>query len=451
VRKKGLLLGLVLGLAAGILLVPVVARPAANDTDRWTEEFFTPLAKVVFRIRTRYVEEVTPEQLLEGAYQGVLSKLDDYSSYIPTTRVEEFEGDARGEFGGLGIQISFKAQEKILKVEQPIPGTPAVRAGVLPEDVIVKIYDEPTGQTYDPSKFDTIHDAVRVLRGKPGTNVTITVVHKKSGEKEDITIKREIIAVPGVVGARIVDREHKIGYIYVARFHEHLLDDLKKRIKELKDQGMQALVLDLRFNPGGLLNSAVGLADVFLENAVVVSTEGRSSPKEVYRTRSGDVLDGAPMVVLVNRYSASASEIVAGAIKDNRRGILVGETTFGKGSVQTVFPVDGGGALRLTTARYYTPAGVCIEKTGVRPDIEVKLSDEDTVRLIREISRLETYQPEDEGADTTPLSQNEGDREGEEEVEPFSDVQLERAVDILKAILIQRSWATEPVEAAAAQ
>lgn len=449
-RKKGLLIAFVVGMTVGLLFGPVLAQ-SNNNWAQWRSGFFEPLSLAVRQIQMRYVDEVDPDELLVGAYHGILSKLDDYSNYIPKKRLEEFQGDTQGEFGGLGIQIRFDPLNKLLKVEQPIPGTPAFRKGVLAGDIITKVEDQPSGKTYDTSKFESVHDAVRILRGEVGTKVTITVFHKESREQEKITIERDTITVPGVRSAKIVEEEWNIGYVYIANFHEHTADDLREAIKELQQQNMQALVIDLRFNPGGLLTSAIDVSDMFLTDATVVSTRGRRSPEQVYRTRSKDLLVDAPIAVLVNGYSASASEIVAGAIKDNERGLIVGETTFGKGSVQSILPLGKKrGALKLTTAKYYTPSGTSIEKTGVKPHIEVTLSTKQNRQLAGEIASENGYPPvrkkktEEEDQQTGPQlpSPEEEGEETEEKEEPLRDDQLDRAIDVLKAVLVERRIST---------
>jgi carboxyl-terminal processing protease len=394
----------------------------------------------VQQVEERYVEEVEPADLLEGAYNGILSQLDEYSGYIPPERIDEFREDTQGEFGGLGIEITFDAIKKLLKVERPIPGTPAFDAGVMAGDIIIKVHDHVTGETYETHKFQSVHDAVRVLRGKEGTRVTITVVHMATAKQEELTIEREKIKIPGVRTAGMVDSEWKIGHVYVPTFHERTVDDLQKAIKNLNKQGMRGMVLDLRFNPGGLLPSAVNMADMFLNRGIVVSTRGRSEPEQVFKTHSEDILMGGPMVVLVNRYSASASEIVAGALKDHKRAIVVGETTYGKGSVQTILPLPGGeGAFKLTTAKYYTPSGVCIEDEGVKPHVEIKISAEETIELARYLSEL-SRRPEDgeNGGDADGNDETDGANGDNSEGEQFTDVQLERAVDMLKALLIEQ-------------
>jgi len=453
-----MLAGFAIGLTVGLLLVPVVGRSAGDyRRSAWEEKFFKPMAYAAIAIRERYVEEVTPEEVLEGAYQGMLSKLDDYSSYIPPKMLEEFEGDTKGEFGGLGIQIRFYPLKKLLRVEQPILGTPASKAGILAGDVITKVREEATGQEYDTTKFNDVHDAVRVLRGDAGTKVTITVVHETTRKEETITITRAVIKVPAVRAVQMVDDEHKIGYIYLAYFHESTRKDLLEAVAKLQQDGMKALIMDVRFNPGGLLVSSVEVSDVFLADQLVVSTRGRAEDEKVFRAETGDALGGAPLLLLVNRYSASASEIVAGAIKDNKRGLLVGEKTFGKGSVQTIIPLqDRKSALKLTTAKYYTPRGVCIENTGIKPDIVVAISDEDTRKLVQVLGEDYPPKPKKEELEDIEIPvpvKPEGEQPAEEKKEePFKDVQLERAVDILTAILIEqeRREGPAPAEAEAA-
>ncbi len=434
IQRKGLVVGIVLGFALGIFLGPIVAfSDRGNGNNDWQEEFFFPLLGAVRLIQNHYIEEVTPQQLLRGAYNGMMSELDRYSSYIPEERLEQFEEDTHGEFGGLGIQIPFDPLQKILRVEEPIPGTPAFRQGVMARDIITDIYDYPTDTHHKAADLESVHDAVRILRGDVGTKVRITVIHEDTGQEEEFTITRETITIPGVQTAGIIDETWSIGYIYVPTFHERTIEDLRKAVIELQESGMRGLILDFRFNPGGLLSSAIDVSGMFMEDAVVVSTEGRRTPQEIFETKTPDVLTAAPLIVLVNSYSASASEIFAGAIKDNNRGLIIGETTFGKGSVQTVRPLQNrAGALKLTTAAYYTPAGVSIEEQGVKPHIEVLLSDEENRRLARKLSerddRFRDGEDEKDG--------DGGDVPSSEEENDFEDIQLIRAVDVLKGLLI---------------
>jgi len=438
IKNKGVLTGVLLGFTLGIFIGPfVVFSGSDNDSNEWQKDFFTPLMWAVHHIQNQYIEDVTPQQLLRGAYSGMTSELDRYSSYIPPERLDQFEEDSHGEFGGLGIQISYDPLKQILRVEEPIPGTPAFRQGVMANDIITEIYDYSSETQYDTSELDSVHDAVRILRGEPGTKVQITVIHEHSGEVEEFVITREIIEIPGVQGAEIIDREWDIGYVYVPTFHERTIEDLREAVVELQENGMRGIILDFRFNPGGLLSSAVDVSDIFMEDSVVVSTRGRRSPEKVFETETDDVLTAAPLIVLVNSYSASASEIFAGAIKDNKRGIIIGETTFGKGSVQSVLPLQNRhGALKLTTAAYYTPSGISIEDKGIVPHIEVNLTEEQNRGLARKLSDIRRRYPDENEdnsyEDTTPgVETIENEEEGE-----IEDIQLQRAVDVMKALLL---------------
>jgi len=414
-NSKAVLAGIIIGFALGIYFGPVVAlSERENNQNELQEKFFQPLAEAVHHIQNRYVDDVTPDRLLEGAYHGIMNELDDYSAYIPEERLDQFEEDAIGEFGGLGIQITFDPFERILRVEEPIPGTPAFNKGVLAGDIITEIYDYETEEHYETREFTSVQDAVTVLRGEADTDVRITVIHEDTGDENEYVITREIIELPGVQGVNIIDDELKIGYIYTPSFHERTIEELQEAVKELLDKGMEGLILDFRFNPGGLLSSAIDISDMFLKDATVVSIKGRHMPEQIYETKTDDVLTEAPLVVLVNQHSASASEIFAGAIRDNERGLIVGESTFGKGSVQSVIPLQQHvGALMLTTAAYYTPDGTHIEDEGIAPDIEVTLDDEETRELGQNLSRMDSQREKDE----------------------FEDIQLQEAIEAMKELL----------------
>ncbi len=440
IKRKGLIAGIIIGFALGIYVGPMMALSGSgNENDEWQEKFFGPLLEVMHLVQNSYVEEVSPDELLEGAYHGIMNELDDYSSYIPEGRLEQFEEDTHGEFGGLGIQITFDPFEEILRVEEPIPGTPAFDKGVLAGDIITEIYDYETEQRYETRKFESVHDAVEVLRGDAGTDVRITVIQEDTGNEEEITITREIIELPGVQGVGMIDDdEWNIGYIYAPSFHERTVEDLREAVKKLQGEDMEGLILDFRFNPGGLLSSAIEISDMFLEEATVVSVKGRKMPEEVFETETDDVLTDAPLVVLVNSHSASASEIFAGAIKDNERGLIVGEPTFGKGSVQSVIPLrQHTGALMLTTAAYYTPDGTHIEDEGVGPHIEVVLEDEENRKLGRHLSRMDNRSKEDNEKEKDDADRGASDPdEDTTEEEAFEDIQLQRAIDAIKTLLI---------------
>lgn len=448
-RRRGLWLGILVGLVIGLGISSLPVRSNSEVRSGLIDEFFRPLAWLISEIDSNYVEDVKTQDLLVGAYQGVLSKLDRYSVYWPADAVEEYEADLEGKFGGLGIQITFDAINKVVRVEQPIAGMPAFRLGVLAGDIIVQAKEESTGVVTKAEDFKTVHDAVKILRGEPGSKVTITVLHGETGKREDITITREIISIPSVRAVEMVDPERKIGYVYLAYFSKSMADDLRKAIRDLERQGAKGVILDLRLNPGGLLKTAEDCADLFLRGGTIVSVKGRDGVEEVHSAHRTAPFADIPIVVLIDRFSASGSEIVAAALRDNGRAQLVGEATFGKASVQTIIraPSALGGAIKITIARYYTPKGELIEGKGVAPDVELKLSDEDTRRLARELSMKTEYPP------LSPekiAAENEKAAKAEEKpLEPFKDVQLARAVDVMAGLLGETPAAPAAAEAAA--
>lgn len=392
--KKKTIVGFLVGVIVGLTVATVAAGPAEDYKDALINQFFPPLVWLVTQIEKRYVSDVDLNDLAIGAYDGILSRLDKYSAYIPADRREEFEADTKGEFGGLGVTIRYLPIKKVILVEQAIPGTPAFAAGVLPGDMIVQVIEQSTGQKHDTADFKDVHDAVRTLRGEPGSKVLVTVIHEKGSQLEQLTITRAVIKVPGVRAVHMIDAEKKIGYIYVAYFHEQTVGDLKKALADLRSQGAKGVVLDLRFNPGGLLKSAEEFCDLFLDGGVIVSTEGKHEPEKIVRAHASDSYPDLTLVVLVNRFSASASEIVAAALGENGRAVVVGEPTYGKASVQTLMddPITKG-AIKLTTAHYYTPNKNLIEGKGVKPEDAdtIKLSDEDLIRLRVELNKLTAY------------------------------------------------------------
>ena len=451
-RRRGLWLGLLIGLVLGLTLNAVPARSNSEDWDALVEEFFKPLAWLVAQVDDNYVEPVDRHKLLVGAYQGMLSTLDRYCAFWPEEQVREFEADLEGQFGGLGIQITWDPINKAIRVEQPIAGMPAFREGVLAGDLIVEVKEDSTGAVTKIEALETVHDAIRILRGKPGTKVTVTVIHSESGKKEDITITRELIKIPGVRAVGMIDAERKIGYVYIPYFSKPMVEDLKKAVRDLENQGARGLILDLRLNPGGLLKAAEDCTDLFLRGGVIVSVKGRDGSEEVHKARRGAVFGDIPLVIVIDRFSASGAEIVAAALRDNGRAKLVGESTFGKASVQTVMdnPTIPGTAIKLTIARYYTPKGQLIEGKGVAPDVEIKLSEEDTRKLARHLSMKTDYPPPAPGK-PAPKPENGEEKEAAPEG-PFRDVQLERAVQVMAEVLGEPAPAPaeEPAAAAAA-
>lgn len=317
---------------------------------------------VLKTVEDQYVTEVDDTKLIQAAIDGMLTSLDPHSGYLDPQNFDDMRDQTRGEYGGLGIEVT--SEDGVVKVISPMDGTPAARAGIKAGDYIVAVNGESVLGL-------TVTEAVKQMRGKPGEPVTLTIAREKE-DPTDVKIVREVIKTKSAT-AKI---EGDYGYLRVSAFNEKTTDEAEAALLDLraKNPKMKGLVLDMRNNPGGLLDQAVGISDLFLDGGEVVSQRGRD-PRDVerYNARPGDILDGLPMVVLINSGSASAAEIVAGALQDRKRAELVGLTSFGKGSVQTVIPLRGGmdGALKLTTARYYTPSGRSIQRTGIEPDLEV--------------------------------------------------------------------------------
>lgn len=374
------------------------------------------ITKVMELIRKDYVDgsEVSYKDLTYGALKGMLSSLDPHSQFMEPQVYHDMREDMEGKFGGLGIVISM-SKEGFLTVVAPMEDTPGARAGLLPGDRIIKIDGKVTERM-------TLQEAVRQLRGEPGTKVTITVFRAKAkdpGEKiKDHTIERAEIKIESIKDARII--EDNIGYIRVTQFNEPTPEEFEKALAKLEAQGMDALIIDLRNNPGGLLDSARKVASKFIPaGEIIVSTQGRDPSRNPppHRADRGKKRLHYPLVVLVNNGSASGSEIVAGALQDLKRAVVVGETTFGKGSVQSVMQLPDGSAVRLTTAKYYTPSHRVIHEQGITPDIIVPISEEDERKLLEQ--RLRANLPPEEGA---------------EKPEPLKDAQLDRALDVIKGV-----------------
>ncbi|MFC1806588.1 S41 family peptidase, partial [Planctomycetota bacterium] len=373
-----------LWLAVVIVLVMLKAAPAGDPKEASYASFKT-FVTVLEQVKRNYVREVGDDKLFYGAYKGMLAELDPYSQFMTRQDIEQLTIDTEGEFGGLGIEITLD-ENRVLTVITPIEQTPAMQAGVLPGDRIVEIEGKATFNM-------TLMDAVKVLRGKPGSKVTITVANRGRKQREKITITRDIIKVKSIRAVQMVDEDAKIGYVRMSNFQKTTADELDAAVQGLRDQGLKALILDLRRNPGGLLDSAVNVTDRFIEKGLIVSTKGRTPGSEHrFEAHKRGTYPDFPLALLVSNYSASGSEIVAGAIQDHHRGILVGTRTFGKGSVQTILPVNDGAKLRLTTAKYYTPSGRMIHRDinakeddpwGIKPEIEVKTTFEDELGLIK--------------------------------------------------------------------
>ncbi|MCY4599315.1 MAG: S41 family peptidase [Acidobacteria bacterium] len=393
--------------------------------------------QVFQRVREDYVETVDDQTLIHAALNGMLQALDPHSSYMSADQFEEMQVQTSGRFGGLGIEVTM--ENGFVKVVSPIDDTPAYRAGVLSGDLITHIDEEAVLGL-------TLSEAVDRMRGEPNTEIIIRV-SRPGVEPFDVSIIREIIHVQSV-RARA---EGNVGYIRISSFTEQTTNGVKTSFEELHaeigPENIQGIVLDLRNNPGGLLTQAVAVTDFFLERGVIVSTRGRANhTQQQFNASSGDISDGLPIVVLVNGGSASASEIVSGALQDHGRAILMGTKTFGKGSVQTVLPLGDHGAMRLTTARYYTPEGRSIQSTGVTPDIEVPLARIEVLETgagrseatLRNALESES-ESQSEETDSVEDPANDPAAAVAEEADPsLEDYQLQRALDLLRGLELFR-------------
>ena len=329
--------------------------------------------EVLDKINKEYVEEVDQSDTLDAAINGVLQSLDPYSSYMSPKNLEEMQTETKGEFGGLGIEVGMEAG--VVKVISPLDNSPAEREGVKAGDYIVKINDTQV-------QGKTLNEAVELMRGPVGSTLEITV--RRVGLRKSLVfnITREIIQVASVK-SEVLDE--KIGYIRLTSFNENSDDQIKKKIKEFKkNKKIEGYILDLRNNPGGLLGQAIKISDFFLDDGEIVSTKGRKkNENQKWFAREGDIINGKALIVLINKGSASASEIVAGALKDHKRAVLVGEKSYGKGSVQSIIPLKNRGAIRLTISKYYLPSGKSISEVGVTPDITVE-EESDDFRILSE-------------------------------------------------------------------
>ena len=354
----GLMLGVMLAIGQGVLAEKENSRQSQQSIPL---EDIRSLSEVFGKVKQNYVEEVEDKELLENAIRGLLSGLDPHSAYLDKDAFTELREGTSGEFGGLGIVVGMK--DGFVNVISPIDDTPAERAGVKSGDLIIRLDKKNV-------KGMSLEDAVSIMRGKPKTDILLTIVREGADKPLKIKITRDIIKIQSV---RSKTLEDGFGYIRVSAFQERTGADLRKAISKLKkanNKKIKGLVLDLRNNPGGLLTAAVEVSDAFLESGTVVSIKGRDiSNNTTYSAKGMDLINEAPIVVLINGGSASASEIVAGALQDHKRGIIMGTLSFGKASVQTVVPLGNGSALKLTTARYYTPSGASIQAKGITPDI----------------------------------------------------------------------------------
>ena len=395
-----------------VLAVPPVRgaepEPAKQDDarhDRETLELLKVFVDSLDQIERNYVKPIDRRELMEAAIQGMLEKLDPYSSYITPGQVDRFRSSVESQFGGIGIQVSV--EQGVLKIVTPLVGTPAYRAGLMSGDTIVEIEGKPVAGV-------PLDEAVRRLKGPVGTKVTMTVQHSGKGEKKTVTLTREIVHVETVLGDRrtdkdqwdfMYDRQKRIGYIRVTSFGRDTVRDLRRALEQLQKDKVRGLVLDLRFNPGGLLTSAIETCDLFIDKGRIVSTKGRNVKERVWDAKAEGTFGGFPMAILVNHYSASASEIVSACLQDHQRAVVVGQRSWGKGSVQNVIDLeDCKSVLKLTTASYWRPNGKNIhrfpdakegDEWGVRPDkdYEVALTTEEMRQLVDDRRERDIVQP----------------------------------------------------------
>ena len=390
-------------------------------------------AEVFAKIKNDYVEDVEDGILLEHAIKGMLEGLDPHSSYLDEDAYLDLQEGTSGEFGGLGIEVSM--EDGFIKVISPIDDTPAQKAGMQSGDLVIRLDETPV-------KGLSLNDAVSRMRGEPGTDITLTIIREGEEKPLKITITRDVIKVKSV---RTQTLEPGFGYLRISHFQSRTAEDARAGVQQLKQDNngnLNGLILDLRNNPGGILSAAVGISDLFLDKGLIVYTEGRIDDSRLkFNAKPADILDNAPIVVLVNAGSASASEIVAGALQDHKRGVIMGQKTFGKGSVQTVLPISNAAALKLTTARYFTPSGRSIQVSGIEPDVVIarvkveSLEDEDTHIITEE--NLNRHLDNNTQDDTQQETTN-GDEETAAQIKArlLEDYTLQQALNVLKSLQI---------------
>lgn len=442
----GLLIGVVLGSGQSVSAQRGQASALPLEELRTFTEIFA-------KIKNDYVEPIEDKALLENAIRGMLAGLDPHSSYLAPDDYKQLQQGTSGEFGGLGIEVGM--EDGFVKVISPIDDTPASRSGIEAGDLIIRLDDSPV-------KGMTLGDAVKLMRGKPGSDIILTVVRSGRDAPFKITITRDIIKVRSVRSRMLEDG---YGYLRITQFQTHTGEYLRDAINKLKEQASEGrlagVVLDLRNNPGGVLSAAVSVSDAFLSDGIIVYTDGRLEDSKLkFNAKPTDVLDGAPIVVLVNGGSASASEIVAGALQDHKRAVIMGEKTFGKGSVQTILPMENGSALKLTTARYFTPSGRSIQAEGIKPDIEVarlqvsrstaegsqRIKERDLPKHLRGSEEKDATkgvektksQDQDENKDKASDEVGEDKATSEDEELASRDYALFEALNLLKGITILR-------------
>jgi carboxyl-terminal processing protease len=418
---------LITAFAISAMLTAVPAAAIAADSDEETFRQLELFGDIFERVRSQYVDETEDGDLIEAAINGMLQSLDPHSSYLNEDSFRDMQVQTRGKFGGLGIEVTM--EQGFVRVVSPIDETPAARAGIEAGDFITHL----DGETVLGL---TLSEAVDKMRGRIGSDINLTI-RRDGVDPFDVAVTRDVVRIKSV-RSRV---EGKVGYVRITTFNEQTNDGLEAAMADIKQElgdELIGVVLDLRRNPGGLLNQAVMVSDAFLDRGEIVSTRGReNNDSQRFNARDGDLANGLPMVVLINRGSASASEIVAGALQDHKRAVIMGTESFGKGSVQTIMPIPGHGAMRLTTAAYFTPSGRSIQQTGITPDIEVeqaKIETEDVQQGPRERDLRNAR--DNEGLDS------DDDAAAADETSAQQDYQLARALDLLKGIATYNVRAT---------
>jgi carboxyl-terminal processing protease len=434
-----LLLGAFFGVAVTFDMVVHADRAQTKETlSPLPLDELRTFSEVFARVKSDYVEPVEDKKLLTDAVQGMLSGLDPHSTYLDAESFKDVRVDTEGQFGGLGIEVTMESG--FVKVVAPIEDTPAARSGLKSGDLIIRLDDKAV-------KGMTLNEAVRMMRGRPGTDITLTVVREGS-KPFKATLTRAVIKIQSVKQKLL---EPGYGYVRITQFQSATEKGLTDAVRKLEAQNkgpLKGAVLDLRNNPGGVLNAALGVSDAFLENGIIVTTDGRGADaKSKHMARPGDIMHGAPIVVLVNGGSASASEIVAGALQDHKRAVIMGTKTFGKGSVQTIVPLTNGSALKLTTARYFTPNGRSIQATGIVPDItveEAKVTKSEQQDRLREADLARHLEGGDVEAAPKPDNMKKDDKKKDDKSKSArglpadDDYQLSQALNLLKGVTIFR-------------